>query len=81
MKANDNRHLRPGDNDSVLLPETAFGYLGSGGSLGFADPARRLSFAYVMNRQGATVGLDDRGQTLVDAAIARAERSISPPPP
>jgi CubicO group peptidase (beta-lactamase class C family) len=67
MKANDNRHLPPGDNDSVLLSETAFGYLGAGGSLGFADPAARLSFGYTMNRQGATVGLDERGQSLVDA--------------
>ena len=70
MKADDNRHLPPGNDDSVLIPETAFGYLGSGGSLGFADPARRLSFAYVMNRQGATTGLDERGQSLVDAALA-----------
>jgi CubicO group peptidase (beta-lactamase class C family) len=67
MKANDNRHLPPGNNDSVLLSETAFGYLGSGGSLGFADPAARLSFGYTMNRQGATTGLDERGQSLVDA--------------
>ena len=41
-EAIDNRHLPPGDDDSVLIPETAFGYLGSGGILGFADPARRL---------------------------------------
>jgi CubicO group peptidase (beta-lactamase class C family) len=72
MKAIDNRHLPPGNQDSVLIPETAFGFLGSGGSLGFADPARRLSFAYVMNRQGATTGLDERGQSLVDAAVAAA---------
>ena len=70
MKANDNRHLPAGDNDSVLIPETAFGYLGSGGSIGFADPARRLSFSYVMNRQGATVGLDERGPSLVTAATS-----------
>jgi CubicO group peptidase (beta-lactamase class C family) len=67
MKANDNRHLPPGNSDSVLLSEAAFGFLGSGGSLGFADPAARLSFGYTMNRQGATTGLDERGQSLVDA--------------
>ena len=67
MKSIDNRHLPPGDNDSVLLSETAFGYLGSGGSLGFADPASGLSFGYTMNRQGVTTGLDQRGQSLVDA--------------
>ena len=67
MKSIDNRHLPPGDNDSVILSESAFGYLGSGGSLGFADPAARLSFGYTMNRQGVTTGLDARGQSLVDA--------------
>jgi CubicO group peptidase (beta-lactamase class C family) len=67
MKSIDNRHLPPGDDDSVILSETAFGYLGSGGSLGFADPAAGLSFGYTMNRQGVTTGLDVRGQSLVDA--------------
>ena len=44
-----------------------FGHLGNGGSLGFADPRARLSFGYTMNRQGGGVGLDPRGQALVDA--------------
>jgi CubicO group peptidase (beta-lactamase class C family) len=38
-----------------------------GGSIGFADPEGRLSFGYTMNRQGMTTGLDERGQSLVDA--------------
>ena len=44
-----------------------FGHVGMGGSLGFADPSARMSFGYTMNRQGLSVGLDERGQSLVDA--------------
>jgi CubicO group peptidase (beta-lactamase class C family) len=67
MKGIDNGRLPPGSNDSVILSEEAFGHLGSGGSLGFADPRAGLSFGYTMNKQGGTTGLDDRGQSLVDA--------------
>ena len=67
VKANDNRHMPPGENDSVLLSEAAFGHLGAGGSLGFADPEARMSFGYTMNKQGGGTGLEDRGQALVDA--------------
>jgi CubicO group peptidase (beta-lactamase class C family) len=35
--------------------EEAFGHSGMGGSLGLADPARELSFAYVMNRMDVRV--------------------------
>src|SRR5262245_29821022 len=62
-----NGRLPPGDNDSVIMSEEAFGHLGNGGSLGFADPRARLSFGYAMNRLGGGIGLDPRGQALVDA--------------
>lgn len=67
MKSMDNRRFGslPG---SVILGERAFGHVGAGGSIGFADPAARLSFGYVMNRMGAGVLLNERGQALVDAA-------------
>jgi CubicO group peptidase (beta-lactamase class C family) len=34
-------------------PVGSFGHPGAGGSLGLADPARRLSFGYVMNQMGS----------------------------
>jgi CubicO group peptidase (beta-lactamase class C family) len=67
MKGVDNTYLPPGQDDAVILSEEAFGHLGNGGSLGFADPRARLSFGYAMNRQGGGTGLEDRGQALVDA--------------
>lgn len=57
-----------GPGGHVILGEQAFGASGMGGSLGFADPQAELSFGYVLNRLGAGVGLDERGQGLVDAA-------------
>lgn len=59
------RRLGPGSH--VILGEHAFGTPGMGGSLGFADPEAGISFGYVMNRLGSGVGLNDRGQSLVDA--------------
>jgi len=73
LKGQDNHHLPPGSNDSVILSEEAFGHLGNGGSMGFADPGARLSFGYAMNRLGAGVGLDARGQALVDAVYRALE--------
>ncbi|MCB1749161.1 MAG: beta-lactamase family protein [Gammaproteobacteria bacterium] len=68
MKSMDNRRVPNVVNSSVILSEAAFGHVGAGGSLGFADPECRLSFGYVMNRMGTGILLNDRGQALVDAA-------------
>jgi len=68
MRTIDNRHLANAANCSMLLSDTAFGHVGAGGSIGFADPACGLSFGYTMNRMGAGLFLNDRGQALVDAA-------------
>ena len=73
MKSMDNRRrsLAPTiwgeDCDSVIMGPTAFGHVGAGGSLGFADPANGLSFGYSMNRMGPGLLLNERGQSLVDA--------------
>ena len=67
MKSSDNRRAPLGARDSLILSESAFGHAGMGGSLGFADPAAKLSFGYVMTRQGRGVLVNERGQRLVDA--------------
>ena len=64
MASIDNREA---GGDSLLIGERAFGHVGMGGSLGFADPAQGLSFGYTMNRMGPGILLNARGQSLVDA--------------
>ena len=69
VKSIDNRH-EPSctKDDSVILSEEAFGHSGFGGAIGFADPVEGMSFGYVMNRMGQGLGLNERGQSLIDAA-------------
>lgn len=64
MASTDNR---ASGTDSLLIGETAFGHVGMGGSVGFADPALGIGFGYTMNRMGPGVLLNARGQALVDA--------------
>ena len=61
--------LQQGDNvEGRFGPgEKAFGHPGSGGSLAFADPDRRLGFAYVMNQMGPYVLMDPRPVALINA--------------
>lgn len=68
MKSMDNRRRVFGAKDSVVLSSAAFGHVGAGGSIGFADPVENLSFGYAMNRMGQGILLNERGQSLVDAA-------------
>jgi CubicO group peptidase (beta-lactamase class C family) len=68
MKSMDNRRLENAANCSAVLSEAAFGHVGAGGSIGFADPPARMSFGYAMNQMGQGIMLNDRGQSLVDAA-------------
>jgi CubicO group peptidase (beta-lactamase class C family) len=51
----------------LRIPESAFGHSGAGGSLGFADPAAKVSLGYTMNGLGSEALLNARGQSLVDA--------------
>jgi len=68
MKSMDNRRAPGVAKDSAILGSTAFGHVGAGGSIGFADPAARMSFGYTMNRMGTGILMNERGQSLVDAA-------------
>ena len=73
MKSMDNRRrslsatIWGEDVDSVILSSAAFGHVGAGGSLGFADPAAGFSFGYTMNQMGPGLLMNARGQKLVDA--------------
>lgn len=76
MLAIDNPDLPPGN--ALRIGPGAFGHVGIGGSVGFADPEAGLAFGYTMNRLGGGVLLNERGQSLVDATYkslgARAGR-------
>jgi CubicO group peptidase (beta-lactamase class C family) len=67
MRSMDNRHRPTGHMETMVLGAAAFGHAGAGGSVGFADPAEALAFGYSMNRMGAGILLNSRGQSLVDA--------------
>jgi len=79
MRSMDNRHREAGHMETMILGREAFGHAGAGGSVGFADPQARLAFGYSMNRMGAGILLNDRGQALVDATYrALGYRTNSP---
>ncbi len=67
MKSMDNRAYPGGDQMSAIIGERAFGHVGAGGSIGFADPQYDLAFSYTMNKMGAGLLLNERGQSLIDA--------------
>lgn len=60
--------------DAFWYSPTAFGFPGFGGSLGFADPATGLAFAYVMNH--VQEGAPDRRAATLLAAVRRAGASL-----
>lgn len=72
MATTDNRAT---GGDSLILGESAFGHVGMGGSVGFADPAAGLAMGYTMNRMGAGILVNARGQALIDAAYRAAGMS------
>lgn len=63
----DNRTNPGAETGNCIWGKDAFGHSGFGGSMGFADPRARLSFGYTMNKLSASLGPDERGQSLVDA--------------
>lgn len=67
MKSMDNRAYPMGEQMSAVIGEKAFGHVGAGGSIGFADPECGLAFSYTMNRMGEGILLNARGQSVIDA--------------
>ena len=67
MKSMDNRGKPGSHNMSAIIGEQAFGHVGAGGSIGFADPECGLAFSYTMNQMGTGLMLNDRCQSLIDA--------------
>ena len=68
MKSMDNRAYPQGDQQSALIGHAAFGHVGAGGSIGFADPECGLAFSYTMTQMGPGLLLNERCQSLIDAA-------------
>lgn len=68
MLSMDNR--AKAEKESAIIGERAFGHVGAGGSIGFADVDHTMSFGYSMNQMGNGILLNERGQSLVDAAYA-----------
>ncbi|MGJ8535633.1 MAG: serine hydrolase domain-containing protein [Parasphingopyxis sp.] len=66
MKSMDNRAYPGGEQMSAIIGERAFGHVGAGGSIGFADPECNLAFSYTMNQMGPGIMLNERGQSLID---------------
>jgi CubicO group peptidase (beta-lactamase class C family) len=50
--------------------DAAFGHAGWGGSCAFADPARKIGAAYVMNKQSTDLLGDHRPRRLIEAVYA-----------
>lgn len=48
----------------------SFGHPGAGGSVGMADPDKRIAIGYVLNRMGAHMLLDPRATRLIEAMYA-----------
>jgi CubicO group peptidase (beta-lactamase class C family) len=60
----------------LLISELAFGHSGLGGAVGFADPARRFSFGYAMNRHARPdEAIGARRQPLIDATYEALSHS------
>ncbi|HEY3085036.1 MAG TPA: serine hydrolase domain-containing protein [Candidatus Dormibacteraeota bacterium] len=52
-----------------MAGEGSFGHYGMGGSVGFAEPARDIAFAYVMNQMLPSGGVDPRTRSLIEALL------------
>ncbi|HIG21280.1 serine hydrolase domain-containing protein [Henriciella sp.] len=79
MKSMDNRALPGAQAQSAIIGKEAFGHVGAGGHIGFADPECGLAFSYTMSQMGLGLLMNERGQSLIDAAYrALGYRSNAP---
>lgn len=58
--------IRPSNSIQYGFDAKSFGANGAGGSMGFADPVKKVSFSYVMNKMGAHLSVDPRTKVLRD---------------
>lgn len=79
MKSMDNRAYPQGDQMSSVIGEKAFGHVGAGGSIGFADPECGMAFSYTMNKMGSGLLVNERGQSLIDTAYRSVGYSTNAP--
>ncbi len=68
----DNRADYTFTGSSMIAPQGAFGHVGLGGTLTLAVPEKRMAFGYATNRHGPGILLNERGQSLLDAALVAA---------
>ena len=57
-------------NGSYGMGSQAFGHMGAGGTVGFADPERGVSFGFACNTMGSYVLMDPRARRLSSVAAA-----------
>ena len=72
----DNRGTFEGEGGSFMIGPNAFGHVGFGGSsITFADPDRKVSFGYVVNKLGGEYLINERGQSLINSAYKALKSS------
>jgi CubicO group peptidase (beta-lactamase class C family) len=78
MKSDDVRFSLGFMKSSAQWPfgsEASFGAPGAGGSLGFADPAAGVGYAYVTSRMGTRLTGDPRDVALREAVYSAIQGS------
>ena len=66
--------FKPGRYDFYASSERAFGHPGVGGSFSFADPDKKLGYAYAMNKMSYYIKDDKREKKLRDAVYRSIDR-------